>query len=139
MALAGLAGGLAASLGQVIADRALAQQATPPAAGAAFIVIRRYQLLPGNSMDALVKLVNDGFVPIISKISGFKEYLLVDSGAGDHLSVSIFADQSGAEASTRDAAEWAAANVAALIEGPPAVTEGWVRIHVTPASVTETI
>jgi hypothetical protein len=31
---------------------------------------------------------------------------------------------------TRDAASWAAENVAALIEGPPEVTAGWVRIHV---------
>jgi hypothetical protein len=137
-ALAGLVGGLAIGAG-LIGRRTLAQQATPPAEGAAFIVIRRYQLLPGKSMDALVKLVNDGFVPIISKIPGFREYLLVDAGAGAHLSVSIFDDESGAEASTRDAADWAAANVAELIEGPPEVTEGWVRIHVTASSVTETV
>jgi hypothetical protein len=138
-AIAGVVGGLALGAGLTLGRRALALQATPPAEGEAFIVIRRYQLLPGNSMDALVKLVNDGFVPIISKIPGFKEYLLVDAAAGAHLSVSIFEDESGAEASTRDAADWAAANVAELIEGPPEVIEGWVRIHVSAASVTETV
>jgi hypothetical protein len=90
-------------------------------------------------MDELVKLVNNGFVPIISKIPGFKEYLLVDAGAGAHLSVSLFADERGAEASNSAAADWAAANVAQLIEGPPEVTEGWVRIQVTAAGTTETV
>jgi hypothetical protein len=139
--LAGAAAGVLASVGpaKLALRRAMAQEATPPAGASAFIVIRRYQLKAGNSMDALVELVNDGFVPIIRKIAGFKEYLLVDAGEGEHLSVSLFDDQSGAEASTRDAAEWAAANVAQLIEGPPEVTEGWVRIHVTAAGATETV
>jgi hypothetical protein len=90
-------------------------------------------------MDELVKLVNDGFVPIISKIPGFQEYFLVDAGTGAHMSVSLFADQGGAEASTKAAADWAAANVAPLIEGPAEVTDGWVRIHVTAAGTTESV
>lgn len=136
----GASAGLLAAAGSLKqAPSAVAQEATPPAAGSAFIVLRRYQLVPGGSMDNLVKLVQDGFVPIISTITGFREYLFVDAGEGAHLTVSLFDDQSGAEASTRNAADWAAANVAQLIEGPPEVTEGWVRIHVTAASQTETV
>ena len=111
-------------------QRAAAQSATPPAGASAYTVIRRYQLLPEASMDDLVERVKAGFVPIVSKIPGFQEYLFVDAGDGAHLTISLYDDPSGAEQSTRDAASWATENVAALIEGPPEVTAGWVRIHV---------
>ena len=96
----------------------------------AYTVIRRYQLLPDASMEDLVERVNKGFVPIVSKIPGFQEYLFVDAGDGAHLTISLYDDPSGAEQSTQNAASWAAENVAALIEGPPQVTTGGVRIHV---------
>jgi hypothetical protein len=55
--------------------------------------------------------VEAGFVPIVSQIPGFQEYLFVDAGDGAHLTISLYDDPSGAEQSTRDAA-------------------GWVRIHI---------
>ena len=125
------AGLLAASeFGESAMQRAAAQTATPPAGASAYSVIRRYQLRPEASMDDLVERVNEGFVPIVSKIPGFQEYLFVDAGEGAHLTISLFNDPGGAEQSTQNAASWAAENVAALIEGPPQVTTGWVRIHV---------
>ena len=111
-------------------QRAAAQTATPPAGTSAYSVIRRYQLLPDASMEDLVKRVKAGFVPIVSRIPGFQEYLFVDAGGGAHLTISLYDDPSGAEQSTRDAASWAALNVTALMEGPPQDTTGWVRIHV---------
>ena len=81
-------------------------------------------------MDDLVARVTEGFVPIVEAIPGFQEYLFVDAGAGAHLTMSLYDDPAGAEQSTRDAAGWAAENVAAMIVGPPEVTEGWVRIHI---------
>jgi hypothetical protein len=129
---AGAAIGLLASVGfdGTRLQRAAAQAATPPAGASAYTVIRRYQLLPDASMDDLVERVNAGFVPIVSRIAGFQEYLFVDAGDGAHLTISLYDDPSGAEQSTQDAASWAAENVAALIEGPPEVTTGWIRIHV---------
>ena len=88
-------------------------------------------------MDDLVERVNAGFVPIVSQIPGFQEYLFVDAGDGAHLTISLYDDPSGAEQSTQDAASWAAKHVAALIEGPPQVTTGWVRIHVDADGVEE--
>ena len=126
-AVVGLLGALGVSDGR--RWRAAAQSATPPGASA-YTVIRRYQLLPDASMEDLVERVNKGFVPIVSKIPGFQEYLFVDAGDGAHLTISLYDDPSGAEQSTQNAASWAAENVAALIEGPPQVTTGWVRIHV---------
>ena len=81
-------------------------------------------------MDDLVERVNTRFVPIVSRIPGFQEYLFVDAGEGAHLTISLYDDPSGPEQSTRNAASWAAENVATLIEGPPQVTTDWVRIHV---------
>jgi len=129
---AGAAVGLLASAGfrGTSMQRAAAQTATPPAGASAYSVVRRYQLLPDASMEDLVERVNTGFVPIVSRIPGFQEYLFVDAGDGAHLTISLYDDPSGADQSTRDAASWAAENVAALIEGPPDVTTGWVRIHV---------
>src|SRR5215218_3005942 len=136
---AGAAAGLLASAGfqGTRMQRAAAQAATPPAGASAFTVIRRYQLLPDASMDDLMERVKGGFVPIVSKIPGFQEYLFVDAGEGAHLTISLYDDPSGAEQSTRDAASWAAENVAALIEGPPQVTTGWVRIHVDADDIEE--
>jgi hypothetical protein len=130
--LSAAAAGLLAPVGAYGArfQRASAQTATPPAGASAYTVIRRYQLLPDASMDDLVERVNARFVPIISQIQGFQEYLFVDAGEGAHLTISLFDDPGGAEKSTQNAANWAAENVAALIEGPPDVTTGWVRIHV---------
>jgi hypothetical protein len=96
----------------------------------AYTVICRYQRVPDASMDDLVERVKAGFVPIVSQIPGFQEYLFVDAGDGAHLTISLYDDPSGAEQSTRDVAGWAVENAAALIEGPPAVTVGWVRIHI---------
>lgn len=144
-ALARLAGGLAAGAlaaagaPRLRGSRAFAQGATPPAGSSAFIVLRRYQLLAGESMDDLVRIVNEGFVPIISRIPGFREYLLVDAGDGAHITISLFDDQAGAEASTEAAAGWAAEHVAQRLEGPAEVTEGWVRIQVSASEVAETV
>ena len=138
--LSAAAAGLLAPVGVYGArfQRAFAQSATPPAGASAYTVIRRYQLLPDASMDDLVERVNTGFVPIISQIQGFQEYLFVDAGEGAHLTISLFDDPSGAEQSTLNAASWAAEHVAALIEGPPEVTAGWVRIHIDADEVAAT-
>lgn len=129
---AGAAAGLLATVGLKGAGfrRAAAQEATPPPDTSAYVVIRRYQLLPDAAMDDLVERVTEGFVPIVSQIPGFQEYLFVDAGDGAHLTISLYDDPSGAEQSTQDAADWAAEAVAELIEGPPEVTTGWVRIHI---------
>lgn len=96
---AGAAVGLLASAGfhGTTMQRAAAQTATPPAGASAYTVIRRYQLVPDASMDDLVERVKAGFVPIVSQIPDFREYLFVDAGDGAHLTISLCDDPSGAE------------------------------------------
>ena len=55
-----------------------------------------------------MRRIGEGFVPIIRQIPGFKEYDFVDAGDGVHMTMRLYDTPSGAEQSTRDAANWAA-------------------------------
>jgi quinol monooxygenase YgiN len=103
--------------------------ATPTAGSAGYLVTRRYRLKPGSTYEELTRRVNEGFVPIIRKVPGFIEYLLVEPGDGSHLAVSVFADQAGAEESTQRARGWAEEAVGELVELPAyEVVSGPVRL-----------
>jgi hypothetical protein len=124
-------GGLAALLASSSISAA-AQEATlmvgTPASGQAYLAIRQYQLAPGHTMEELSALAESGFIPILRQVPGFQEYVLVETGEGV-LSISIFADQAGAEESTRRAADWVQQNLAGFYTGPPTVTTGSVWLH----------
>ena len=124
-------GGLAALLASS-AIPAAAQEASPmagtPAAGQAYLAIRQYQLAPGHTMEELVATVGSGLVPILQQVPGFQEHFLVETSEGV-LSISVFADQAGAEESTRRAADWVQQNLTGFFTGPPTVTTGSVWRH----------
>jgi hypothetical protein len=120
---------MAAAFGVRGAADVQARQATPSTGSAGYLVTRRYRLKPDASYEELTRRVNEGFVPIISEVPGFIEYLLVEPGDGTHLAVSIFTDQSGAEESTRRASGWAEEAVGELVELPAfEVVGGPVRL-----------
>lgn len=124
-------GSLAALLASSVLTAA-AQEASPeagaPAAGRAYLALRQYQLAPGRTMEELVAAVESGFLPIVKQVSGFREYLLVGTDEGI-ISISVFADQAGAEESTQRAADWVKENLAGFFAGPPEVTTGSVWLH----------
>jgi hypothetical protein len=124
-------GGLAALLASSLVPTA-AQEASPmagtPAAGRAYLAIRQYQLASGRTMEELTGLVESGFMPIVKQVSGFQEYFLVETGEGV-ISISVFADQTGAEESTARAADWVQQNLTGFFTGPPTVTTGTVWLH----------
>jgi hypothetical protein len=124
-------GGLAALLAGSIIPAA-AQEASPmagtPAAGRAYLAIRQSQLAPGRTMEELVATVGSGLVPILRQVPGFREHFLVETDEGV-LSISVFADQAGAEESTRQAADWVQQNLTDFFAGPPTVTTGSVWRH----------
>jgi hypothetical protein len=62
----------------------------------------------------------------VSRTPGFEAYYLVDAGQGVVLSISAFAERAGAEASTREAAEWVGGHLADLVQGSPEVLTGEV-------------
>ena len=99
-----------------------------PAAGRAFLAMRQYQLAPGHTMEELATLVESGFLPIVQQVPGYQEYFLIETGDGV-ISISVFADQAGAEESTARAADWVQQTLAGFFTGPPAVTTGSVWLH----------
>jgi hypothetical protein len=133
-------GGLAALLASSSISAA-AQEASPmvgtPASGQAYLAIRQYQLAPGHTMEELVATVGSGLVPILQQVPGFREHFLVETSEGV-LSISVFADQAGADESTRRAAEWVQQNLADFFAGPPAVTTGSVWRHDVGGAMTGT-
>ncbi len=124
-------GGLALLLASgVLSGSARAQDASPAAEaeGKAYLAIRQYELSEGKTMEELTAAVESGFIPILEEVTGYQEYILLDTGAGV-ISISIFADEAGAEESTTRAADWVGENLAGMFSGPPVVTTGSVWLH----------
>ena len=76
-------------------------------------------------------MVNEEFVPIISKGPGFIAYYLVDAGDGVLATVSIFQDQAGADKSNAMAADWVKQSLASLVSDAPEITAGGVAVQKT--------
>jgi hypothetical protein len=82
-----------------------------------FAAIRRYHTDP-DSLDEVVRQVNEGFVPLISDMPGFVAYIALDAGQGEYGTVSVFEDQASAEESNRVAEEWVNENLRELLPNP---------------------
>ena len=89
-----------------------------------YATVRRYEGVtdPGEAG----RRVNEGFVPLVKELPGFVAYYWVDAGGGEMTSLSVFEDQSGAEASIEQAAGWVRENIAELLPNPPDVISGEV-------------
>src|SRR5262245_32604224 len=79
--------------------------------------------------DEVVRLVQKGFVPIISQTPGFNAYYAFVAGDGVIGSIRIFDDQSGVEESNRRAADWVKQNIAQLVAGSPQIMAGTVTVR----------
>jgi hypothetical protein len=93
-----------------------------------YIAIRKYYIIPGT-IDEWMRRVQEGFVPIISRVPGFVAYYALDVRNDEAVTVSIFDAQAGADESVRRAAEWVAHNLASLNQGLPEITVGQARIQ----------
>ena len=67
---------------------------------------RLYEGIDQDRVEELSRKVNDGLIPRLSKLPGFKGYYLLEVGAGDVRSTSLFETSAQAADSTRVAAEW---------------------------------
>jgi hypothetical protein len=94
-----------------------------------YVTIRRYKIAPG-SVDKLTQEVRDGFLPIISKVPGFREYFWVNAGDDVMFSVNVFEDRAGAEESVRRAQDFTTReHLASLLPNPPEITTGEAVVH----------
>ncbi len=93
-----------------------------------YTAIRQYKTNPGAAAE-IGRLVEEGFLPIISKAPGFVAYYALDTGNDTVVSVSVFQNQAGSEESNRLAADWVKQNIASLFAGPPEVIDGEIIVH----------
>jgi hypothetical protein len=91
-----------------------------------YLSVRRYEGVPDPAKAAQV--VNDTWIPIISRIPGFIAYYWVDAGNGVMVSTSLFETRAGAEESNRQVKLWRLNTPAAsaALPTPPTVTAGQV-------------
>jgi hypothetical protein len=78
-----------------------------------YMSVRRYTTM--GPTDVIVRIVTEGFVPIIRDAPGFIAFYVVDGGDGRLASVSVFTDQAGADASNRMAAGYIAEHLASRL------------------------
>lgn len=90
-------------------------------------VIRRYQVDPKN-VDQIVAEAKKGFLPIVTRLSGFASYGMLDAGKGVLVTISGFTTPSGAAESTKAAASYIKEHLAALVQKAPEVTSGEVKL-----------
>ncbi|HZB84906.1 MAG TPA: hypothetical protein VE288_18895 [Rubrobacteraceae bacterium] len=92
-----------------------------------YVAVRRYEGVT-DSQEA-GRLVDEGFVPIISEMPGFAAYYWVDAGDGVMISTSVFEHKAAEEESNWKAGEFVAQHLAPLLPNPPQITTGEVVAH----------
>jgi hypothetical protein len=92
-----------------------------------YVAVRRYEGVTDPREAG--RLVDEGFVPIISEMPGFVAYYWVDAGDGVMVSSSVFEHKDAEEESTFRAGEFVAEHLAHLLPNPPQITAGEVVAH----------
>ena len=90
----------------------------------AYLTVRRYDGVPDSKEAA--RQVQEGFIPLLSKIPGFISYYWVDEGDRVMVSVSVFETREAEEQSNRLAADFVKQHIAPLLPNPPQITAGQV-------------
>jgi hypothetical protein len=88
-----------------------------------FTSIRRYRVRRGSAAK-LARRVQDGFVPLVRQIKGFRGYYLLDGGPDVLITISMFDTADEALASNEKAADWVRNNVLEFTRGMPEVMVG---------------
>ena len=93
---------------------------------------RRYEGIDQTRIEELSRKVNDGLIPKLSKLPGFRGYFLMEGGEGIVKSTTLFDTSSQAEDSTRVAADWMQdEKLEKLVPNAPKVTVRKVIAHET--------
>jgi hypothetical protein len=87
-----------------------------------YAAVRRYEGVTDPAEAG--RRVKEGFMPLIREVPGFVAYYWIDAGDGAMVSASVFEDRTGAEESTKRAADFVRENLASLLPNPPQVTAG---------------
>src|ERR1700686_944065 len=93
-----------------------------------YVTIRRYKIAPGSTSE-LKRRVQEGFLPIVSKLPGFVDNFWPSAGGNEMFSVNVFTDRAGAEESVRAAADYVRKDISSLLPNSPEVISGEVVVH----------
>ncbi len=97
-----------------------------------FVSVRVYDGIDPADQAEIVRLTDEGFLPLIRESDGFVGYYFLP--AEDMLAtVSLFDSPEQASASNDAARDFIVDNVAPLLPNPPAIFEGSLAINVVPA------
>ena len=97
-----------------------------------WLTVRRYEGVTDTKEAA--RVVQEGLVPLISKLPGFISYYFVDAGNNVMISVSVYTNKEAEEESNRVAADFVKQHMTHLYPTPPRVTAGHV-VATAPKSV----
>jgi hypothetical protein len=92
-----------------------------------YVTVRRYEGVKDPS--EVGRLVDEGFIPIISEMPGFVAYYFVDAGDEVMISTSVFEHKDAEEQSNWRAGDFVAKNLASLLPNPPQITAGELVAH----------
>ncbi|UJR84646.1 hypothetical protein [Sandaracinus amylolyticus] len=93
-----------------------------------YLAIRKYRKVEGDEKELMAR-IQRGFVPLISQIDGFVAYYCFFAEDGSLMSVNVYRDAEGAEASVRAAARFVEQQLTAFLPEKPEVIEGDVLAH----------
>lgn len=89
------------------------------------VLIRLREPSPDWEVDEVMRLIGEGYVPLVEAIPGFVAYFgSADAETGGQAYITIFDDLAGTEESTRVAGEWLKANDYTFFTGDPTLAEG---------------
>jgi heme-degrading monooxygenase HmoA len=88
-----------------------------------FVSMRKYHVRRGSA-EGLARRVEEGFVPLIRQMQGFRSYYLLDGGPDVLITISLFENADEALASNEKAADWVRNNVLEFTKGMPEVMVG---------------
>jgi hypothetical protein len=97
-----------------------------------FATIRHYESVDAGRTSELVKKVDEGLVPSLSELPGFRGYYLVDAGEGVLTSIGLFDTPAHADESTDVASKWIGAEqLHTALPKPPKITRGEIVVEKT--------
>jgi len=92
-----------------------------------YATLRQYRNAPGLVNGVVAG--EDSIRTLLQDIDGFRAYYLLRTSGSGAISISIYDDRLGTEASTAAARGWLVANVPAAAAFPPVVSKGEVAVH----------
>ena len=96
-----------------------------------YAVVRTYRHL--RDFDRVARLIEEGLVPILREVPGFRGYYAIRCGAVVGVSVTLFASEQAARAGQERGAAWVGAHLSELYgDRPPEALVGEVIVAAEP-------